>query len=256
MTDAPPLVLLTPRTLGELFGDAFRAYLRHFGSFVTIGAAVVVPTQLVVSGVGLGRLSGGYQSASTGAEIGISAAEGYLIIGPLVTAMVVHALLTVADGRAPRSGPAIMNGLEVFRPVFLAVLLAAAGVVLGLLIIIPGIWLAIRWYFTPQAVVVDGRRASDALARSAELVTGSWWRVLGIVLLANIAAGVPSTVVQIPFNLWADSVDSSALSLLGEVIGTTLTAPLMSLIVTLLYFDLLSRHSLPSMVPPVQPPPP
>jgi hypothetical protein len=257
VTDAPPLVLLAPRTLGELFGDALGAFTRHLGSFIAIGAAVVVPVQLVVSGIGLGQLSGGYKSASTAAELSVSAAESYLILGPLVTAMVVHALLAVADGRAPRPGAAIINGLEAFRPVFLAVLIAAAGVVIGLLLlIIPGIWLAIRWYFTPQAVVVDGRRGVAALERSAELVAGCWWRVFGIVILANAAAGIPATVIQIPFNLWADSVNSSAISLVGEVIGTALTAPFVSLMVTLLYFDLLARRSLPSMVPPVQPPPP
>jgi hypothetical protein len=256
VTEARPLVLLTPRTLGELLGDALKAYARHIGSFIAIGAAVVVPVQLVVSGIGLGQLSGGYKNTSTGAELGVQAAESYLIIGPLVTVMVVHALLAVADGRSPQRGAAILNGLEAFRPVFLAVALAAAGVVIGLVLILPGIWLAIRWYFTPQAVVVDGRRSASALARSAELVTGCWWRVFAIVIVANVAAAIPASIVQIPFNVWADSVDSSALSLAGEVVGTALTAPFVSLMVTLLYFDLLSRRSLPSMVPPVQPPPP
>jgi hypothetical protein len=256
VTEARPLVLLRPRNLGELFGDAFNSYVRHFGSFLAIGAAVVVPVQLVVSGIGLGQLSGGYDKTSTGADLGIGGAENYLIIGPLVTAIVVHALLAVADGRSPRPGAAITSGLEAFRPVFVAVIIAAAGVILGLLVIVPGIWLFFRWYFVPQAVVVDGRRSVAALERSAELVTSSWWRVAGIVIFANFAAAIPGTLLQLPFNAWASSVDSSAIALVGQVISTTLTTPFVALMLTLLYFDLLARRSLPAMVPPVQPPPP
>jgi hypothetical protein len=256
VTDAPRLDLLRPRNIGGLFGDAFNAYVRHFLAFVAIGAAVVVPVELVVSGLGLGQLSGGYPRTSTGAELAVSLAEGYLLVGPLVTAMVIHALLAVADGRRPRPGPAITSGLEAFRPIFVAVLIGAAGVVLGFIaLILPGIWLAVRWYFAPQAVVVDGRRSVGALERSAELVSGSWWRVFGVVVFATIAVGIPGTLIEVPFNLWADSADSSAVSLAGQIVASTLTAPFEALMLTLLYFDLLARRSLPAMVPPVQPPP-
>jgi hypothetical protein len=179
VTDAPRLELLRPRDLGGLFGDSFNAYMRHFPAFVAIGAAVVVPVQLIVSGIGLGQLTDDYStSARTGEQL-ITFAELYLVIAPLVTAMVVHALLAVADGERPRAGAAILSGLEAFRPVFVAVVIAAAGVILGLfLLILPGLWLFVRWAFVPQAVVLDGRRSTQALQRSAELVDGSWWRVL------------------------------------------------------------------------------
>jgi hypothetical protein len=38
------------------------------------------------------------------------------------------------------------------------------------------------------------------------------------------------------------------------MVSTAFTAPLEALMLTLLYFDLLARRSLPAMVPPVQPP--
>lgn len=255
MTEAPRLDLLRPRDIGGLFGDSATAYFRYLGSFVAIGAAVVVPVQLIVSGLGLGQLSGGYNSKDTTAELGVLVAENYLLIGPLVTAMVIHALLAVADGRRPQPGAAITSGLEAFRPIFVAVLIGAAGVFLGFIaLIIPGIWLFVRWYFAPQAVVVDGRRGVNALERSAELVSGSWWRVFGVLVFATIAVGIPGTIIQLPFNALASSADSSALALLGQMLASALTAPFEALMLTLLYFDLLARRSLPAMVPPVQPP--
>jgi hypothetical protein len=113
----------------------------------------------------------------------------------------------------------------------------------------------VRWYFAPQAVVVDGRRGVAALERSAELVAGSWWRVLGVIIVAVIAAGVPGTLIELPFDAWANSVDSSAISLIGQIVAAALTAPFEALMLTLLYFDLLARRRLPAMAPPVPPPP-
>jgi hypothetical protein len=255
VTDGPRLDLLRPRDVGSLFRDSLNAYFRHFVPFVLIGAAVVVPVLLVVSGIGLGQLSGGYRSTGSQADLAVVGAETYLLIGPLTTAMVIHALLAVADGRRPQVGAAITSGLEAFRPIFLAVLISAAGVLLGLIaFILPGIWLGVRWFFAPQAVVVDGRRSVGALERSAELVSGQWWRVLGVIVFVVIAAGIPGTVIEVPFNLLANSADSSAIALVGQMVASAITAPFQALMLTLLYFDLLARRSLPAMVPPVQPP--
>ena len=169
--------------------------------------------------------------------------------------MVVHALLAIADGEKPRVGAAIVSGLEAFRPVFWAVIIAAAGVILGLfLLIIPGIWLLVRWGFVPQAVVLDGRRGTSALQRSAELVNGSWWRVFGIVLFAAVAVAIPGVLISAPMEAWAKSADSQAISLAGQVVASVLVTPFQVLMLTLLYFDLLARHRLPTTMPPVQPP--
>ena len=121
--------------------------------------------------------------------------------------------------------------------------------------ILPGIYLAVRWYFVPQAVVVDGRRSTGALERSAELVRGQWWRVFGVVILTILAAGIPATVIEVPFRVAASSADSSAVDLIGQIVAAAITAPFEALMLTLLYFDLLARRNLPAMVPPVQPPP-
>lgn len=255
MSEAPRLDLLRPRDIGGLFRDSLNSYFRYFVSWLAIGAAVVVPVEFVVSGLGLGQLSGNFKSTGRESEVAVVLAENYLLVGPLITAMVIHALLAVADGRRPKTGPAITSGLEAFRPIFVAVLISAAGVVLGLIaFILPGIYLAVRWYFAPQAVVVDNRRGVQALERSAELVSGQWWRVFGVLLLVLISVGAAQSAIQAPFTVLAKSADSSAVWLLGTMVSTAFTAPLEALMLTLLYFDLLARRSLPAMVPPVQPP--
>src|SRR2546430_16884987 len=104
-----------------------------------------------------------------------------------------------------------MSGLEAFRPVFGALVIAAAGVVLGLFVfILPGIWLFVRWAFVPQAVVLDGRRGVAALQRSAELVTGSWWRGFGPPRFTGHARGGAPSPLLVPRGCSAEAAPHPA----------------------------------------------
>jgi Membrane domain of glycerophosphoryl diester phosphodiesterase len=230
------------REVGALLGEAWRLYRRNFLTFWLIALAVIVPVDLIVSGLGLEQLFDGYDPTppieQTGIEIGVS----YLVTAPLIAAMTTVAVLAAERGELRGAGGPITTGLEAFTPLFGAILLAAAGIALGLLaFVLPAFYLLIRWYFVPQAVVVDGRRGTDALARSSELVKSSWWRCLGVILLAAIASFLPAQLIQIPALAAADAADSAAVALLGGMLARTLTSPYVAIVAVLLYFDLRAR---------------
>ncbi|MFN2616608.1 MAG: hypothetical protein ABR581_05720 [Thermoleophilaceae bacterium] len=239
---APRLELHRPRETSALFADAFRVYRRHLAAFLGIAAAIVVPVDLIVSGVGLKELTSSYDRSPPVGQAVLSTLVSFLVTGPLITATCVYALRRLAAGEPPRAGRSLTDGLEAFTPIFLAVLLAAAGIAAGLLLIVPGIYLAIRWYFVPQAVVVDGRRGPAALTGSGDVVKGRWWRTFGVVLLANLAAALPALALLAPFTALAKSADREVWRLAGEALATTLTAPFVALVSTLLWFDLRSRR--------------
>lgn len=240
-----PLDLRQPRDIGGLVSGGFNLYFSEFRTFLTIAAAVVVPVELIVHGIGLGWFTAKYDSTPPPGETVITLATSFLVIAPLMTAMCIYALLDVADGRKPEARAAIMRGLEVFAPVLLVIVLYGAGVMLGLLaLIIPGLYLAIRWSFSIQAAVVDSSRGPDALRRSGELVKGSWWRVAGIVLAANFLTGGLSAVVGVPFIGAASATDQAVFQLAGQILSGVLFAPVAALITTLLYFDQRTRRGL------------
>ena len=81
----------------------------------------------MVSGIGLEQLTSGYDSSPRVAEAVIPAAVSYLVVAPLITAICVYALQSVAAGGTPRAREAIVKGFESFSPIFFAVLLAALG---------------------------------------------------------------------------------------------------------------------------------
>ncbi len=137
-----------------------------------------------------------------------------------------------------------MSGFEAFTPLFFAVLLAALGIAIGFLaLIIPGVYLAVRWFFVPQTVVIDGAHGPAALTRSGEVVQGFWWRTFGLVIVVNLAVALPGLILSAPFTAIADSTDRAVWSLAGTIVAESVAAPFAALFSTFLYYDLLARRA-------------
>jgi len=169
---------------------------------------------------------------------------GFLVVTPIITAISIYALQSIADGQRPSAGQVFVAGFEAFTPLFGAVLLAAIGIALGFVaLFLPGVYLLIRWYFVPQAVVIEGARGPAALSRSSEIVQGSWWRTLGLVVLANVAVAIPALLLLAPFNAIAASTDQAVWALIGTILATSVTTPFVALYSTFLYYDLLTRRT-------------
>jgi len=232
-----------PRDIGALFGDALRAYGSNIGTFLLISAAIIVPAKLVVSGLGLEQFSGPYDDSPSVAETAIPAAVSFLVVAPLITATCIHSLRDIAGGGTPKAGRSLAAGLDAFAPIFFAIVLAAAGIAAGLLVlVVPGVYLAVRWYFVPQAVVLEKAGGPSALRASGRVVQGFWWRACGVLILANLAATIPNIVLVTPFAAIAKSADRAVWSLIGQIAAETVTTPFVALVSTLLYFDLRARR--------------
>jgi hypothetical protein len=240
-----PLDLRRPRDVGGLIAEGFSLYFREFRTFIAIAAAVVVPVQLIIAGIGLSELTADYDPTPNAGQQLIPVASSFLLIAPLTTAMCIYAMLDIADGRKPKASTAIQRGLDVFAPLLLVMIIYALGVTLGLAaFILPGVYLLVRWSFVIQATVVDKKRGFDALKRSSELVQGSWWRVFAITIAANLLVGGLSAVIGVPFLAAAESSGNAVYQLIGTIIGGVLFAAPAALITSLLYFDQRVRKGL------------
>lgn len=234
-----------PRSLGEILVDSLRLLGRHAGVFLAISLAVVAPVQLIVSGIGLEQLTGPYSSKLSATELAISTAVSFLVIAPLVTATAIHALKAIGAGERPRARASLQAGLDAFAPLFAALVLAAAGIALGVLaLIVPGIYLAVRWFFVPQTVVLEGARGAAALRASADVTKDAWWRTFAIALVANLAAVLPALLIATPAAAAAKALDLQVVALAGSILTEALTAPFVALVATLLYYDLRARRAL------------
>ena len=245
MNEGPGLDLGRPRQTGELFREALLVIFRQPGTFLAVATAIVVPVELAVFGVGLEQLSAGYSEKISTAEVTVSSTVSFLVIAPLVTAATIRALADMAEGERASAARSLQAGLDAFTPVFLAVTVAALGILLGLVaLIVPGIYVFVRWYFVPQAVMIDGMRGLGALTRSGEVVQGSWWRVAATVLLANLLVALVSVPVLAPVQAAARAADREVVALAGTIVLDVLTVPYLAVLSTLLFYDLRARRRL------------
>lgn len=236
------LELRRPRDLGDLFRDAISVFTGHAGLFIMLSAAVAIPASLVVEGIGQDKLTSAYDSSPSATDQIVPALVGVLVVSPIISAICIYALREIAAGQRPAAGQVLVAGFEAFTPLFAAVVLAAAGVVLGFVaFVVPGVFLLVRWYFVPQTVVIEGARGTGALSRSFQLVQGRWWRTFGLVALANLSIVIPGLLLLVPFTALAESTDRAVWEIIGSMVATSVTTPFVALYSTLLYYDLVAR---------------
>jgi hypothetical protein len=104
------------------------------------------------------------------------------------------------------------------------------------LFIIPGIYLGVRLAVSIQALVVEGRRGTEAMGRSWGLVGGHWWHAFGALLVAFLLTGIVNGVLTAPFRATGWFVQAVA-----AAVATVVTLPYGVLVGVLLYLDLRAR---------------
>ncbi|MGW6983951.1 hypothetical protein ACWGE1_31675 [Streptomyces sp. NPDC054932] len=114
-------------------------------------------------------------------------------------------------------------------------------------------WLYVRVSLSPSVLMLERSTVLRSLSRSDKLVRGSWWRILGITLLAGLIGAAVEFVIGLPFNVVAlisegvsggfgpDTTSMSWTYLtiigIGSVIATTITLPFKAGVSVLLYVD-------------------
>jgi hypothetical protein len=117
--------------------------------------------------------------------------------------------------------------------VLLVSVLVGLATVAGLILfIIPGIYVGVRLAVSIEVLVVEGRRGTQAMGRSWELVGGHWWHAFGTLLVAGLLTGVVNAVITTPFGNTGWLVQAVA-----AAVATVITLPYG----VLLYLDLRAR---------------
>ena len=94
---------------------------------------------------------------------------------------------------------------------------------------------AVRWYFVPQAVVLDGARGTQALEASARAVAGRWWRTLVASAALTVVGASLGPLLGIGLIVFS-SVPVASVGLISSVVYAA-TVPLAVIGATLLYAD-------------------
>jgi hypothetical protein len=166
--ESPQPEIERPRSLAEILAEALDIYQRYPGLVLTLALGVIGPYELaVLAATGEGPLA--TQSHQKAGVTILLALLNYALIAPLISALLIYAVIVIGQGRGPRLTEVAARGLRVLPEVAAAVIAAGFGIGLGLLLIIPGILLALRWSVVAQVAAVDHEGWLPALKRSGEL---------------------------------------------------------------------------------------
>ena len=152
-----------------------------------------------------------------------------------VSAMIMATVISVAlSGHGGKQGRPTLRGMDMAGDVALTVFAVVWRVTIGtLLLVIPGIYLMLRYSLAVPVTVIEGRRGSDAIERSGELMEGRYGAaLLRYVLLLLLIA--PPFVACVGFSLLLP--EPIYRSLLAAMASFCFVVPF-SLLATLLYAD-------------------
>ena len=241
--------LLRPLSSAEILDGSFTLLRRHIGLLLGLSAvyyAAVAPLLLVVPQWVFPIVAGFLLVARDGSLLWASA--------------------QLAQGKRPTLGETLGQGLKLFIPLWLLLVLytlawspliaagmlviLAATVVLGpvgyglLLLFLPvGAFAFTSWFAWQQVLVVEHR--FNFFRQSTRLARGARWKILGVSIVAWLIVGLPQGVVlgsQAAANGWDWDAVAAQQEISGGVLAAqwlivALTRPFWILIFTLLYFD-------------------
>lgn len=226
--------------VGDLLGETFKLFWKHKLLFLAITAIIAVPYIVVVDLIWGEELAAGGRDINWASFI-VPTILGATVVPALITALHVVSLLRIAEGERPSVGEAFGLASDRAGAAIGTTVLYTLAVAVGLvLLIVPGIWLAVRLYLGAQVAVVDKLGPVDALRRSFELTRDRWWQTFGRMLLAGIVFGL----VTAPLNIAVQLRDFDAVYVVLDVILQTIVLSLTALFGTLLFMDYHGhRHS-------------
>ncbi len=228
------------RDLGQIVDTAIKIYRQNFGEFLAIG--VLTLPLFLASSLASALVGNIYVYMGVSLTLVIPG----ILLGIAAQAAMARAVADLAEGMVPEFGSIYGRVARRFwtlvRTGFRVILifLALCATVIGIPV---AFYLAIRWAFFSQAIIIDGESSPRSTEASARIVAGSWWRTFGILVIIGLLANVPVEVIRLVFS----PANAVAAAMAGAVIAV-IAFPFSAVGSTLLYFDLQSRKAAPAAV--------
>jgi len=236
-----------PQTIGETLDTGFKLYFKSFKQVFFI--SLIMNSMWMVTSLiyGPGTFQEGIPDENITGILGLVFV--LLLVYFIFQAAIIHRINNFATDNLGDMGDSFRLGVKIFLPMLFATLLNTLIIMVGfVLLIIPGVALAIYLMLFPIAMVTESRGPLDSLQRSMDLVKKNWWRSMLIVTVVMIVYSILYSVVVIGFSISAainppeDIADYAFFfDASGAIIGTIL-APLAFSMLIALFSDLKVRR--------------
>ena len=215
------------RDLGQFLSETFNIYQRNPRPFLIIAFMPEIP--FLIANVSPAWLS---------VMLSLIGVLAYVLAGPAT----IHAVAQQYLGREIDIGQCFRRAWSEFLPLIIAFIVIVAAL-LGsalLMFMVIGIplffYLLVIWFFAGQAIIIESKGPMAALTRSQLLVSGSWWRVFGIVIVFVLIIVLLSLITGAIVSLFPGGV-----AFILSAVLYTLLSPIVPIGATLVYLDLRAR---------------
>lgn len=177
-------------SIGNVLSQSMSVFLANLAPFCALALILMVPSLIY----GMAVLSDPMAGFSAGALIAIVI---QMVLSQLTTAAIAYGSFQYLRGQPVGVGDALSRGLSLILPVIGVAILAGLAVGIGMiLLVVPGIIIAVMLWVAIPAAVVERPGVIDCLKRSADLTKGYRWQVFGILLIIVVVALVIGFVLQ------------------------------------------------------------
>jgi len=242
--EAAMVTVLRPLSTSELLDRTFHLYRNNFLVFLGIAAIPQLAT-LVLRLWYFNSLNGTFDNRFSGSALAINFVS-YVAL-EISAAATVFAVSSIHLDRPITVGSAFAGAKSSMVRVLLITLAVSIAAGIGLIfLIIPGIYLWLMWSLAIPVTVIEGGGLNISTTRSKYLTRGSRGRIFVICLLIAILVWVVSVIFQIPLmflvvalrgHIERAGANIFVASSIGTFLSTSLVGPLLTIALTLIYYD-------------------
>jgi hypothetical protein len=248
---------LRPLSMGEILDAGFKLFRHRFGALMVCALVPVVPLTILSMVVVASTDPTAFDVDGTA----MPGDDGSVIIGNLLdrlftgaaAALAVAACFKIISsaylGERASAGESLRYGLTRLLALMVAYIVLSILVPIGLIfLLIPGIFLAVKWSLTYAAIAGERTGPFAGMGRSWELTKGHWWRTFGTLVIVALLALVLTFALLAVIGAGAaasDSISDTAYAVvitLATIIVLAIVYPLLAAIITVLYYDLRVRN--------------
>ena len=230
-----------PLDIGEVLSDAFAVIGRSFVVLANIAVmCLAIPAVIRIAGVVLTPLSPAFGVLSLIGSLGT-------LVGMLFTYATVFQLAMNDLHDQPTTTDAVFKiAARKFWPMLGLAILFGLGVFLGcILLIVPGMILALAWSVAFPALVLEDRGIVDSFKRSAALTRGKRWSIFLLFFMVGIVILIAEMVLFALFGGFSGILTGrpSTASVVISALLSVITIPFGAIISTALLNQLRGKGS-------------
>jgi len=220
--------------IGKVLNDGLGVVARNFGPFFLLALLLEgIPSAVIAYSQLMARLNPIF------AVFGLIGAIVCLVTIPMMQAALVTGSMGDLEGRPASMKDCLAAGQKLWLKLLGLDFLVGLGVVIGMiLLIVPGVLLALRWSLAVPILVLEGRGIQESMGRSASLTQNRRFSIflLGLVcVVAMFVLQLALTIVGLPFGSFHER---SAFSVVTTPLVNTVTSVVVYPVVTALFRQL------------------